>query len=182
MLSENIKNLRMKSGLSQEELAEKLHVVRQTVSKWEKALSVPDADMLLELCRVFGVSAGEMLGEQISPESETVESLSLKLQELNEQTAAVNRKNRILMRVGAGFLLFAAFCFLMGSVIWLYIISPILFSIMTAGQDVAVIGCADGPTSIYVAVNGSFRQAVSIMIAIVNIAAAALLIRKSRRS
>ena len=55
MLSENIKNLRMKSGLSQEELAEKLHVVRQTVSKWEKALSVPDADMLLELCRVFGV-------------------------------------------------------------------------------------------------------------------------------
>ena len=181
-MKSRIRELRKARKLSQEELAERLHVVRQTVSKWEKALSVPDADMLLELCKVFGVSAGQLLGEEIPPESETVESLSLKLQELNEQMAAVNRKNRILMRVGAGFLLFAAFCFLMGSVIWPYIISPILFSIMTAGQDVAAIGGADGPTSIYVAVNGSFRQAASIMIAIVNIAAAALLIRKSHRS
>ena len=42
MLNENIKNLRKAKGLSQEELAIKLHVVRQTLSKWENGLSVPD--------------------------------------------------------------------------------------------------------------------------------------------
>ena len=49
MLNENIKNLRKAKGLSQEELAVKLNVVRQTVSKWEKGLSVPDSNMLISL-------------------------------------------------------------------------------------------------------------------------------------
>ena len=49
MLSENIRTLRKARGLSQQELAERLHVVRQTVSKWEQGLSVPDAAMLVQL-------------------------------------------------------------------------------------------------------------------------------------
>lgn len=49
MLNENIKTIRKSKGLSQEELAVKLHVVRQTISKWEQGLSVPDADMLISL-------------------------------------------------------------------------------------------------------------------------------------
>ena len=52
MLSENLKNLRKAKGLSQEELAIKLNVVRQTVSKWEKGLSVPDSEMLIRLAEV----------------------------------------------------------------------------------------------------------------------------------
>ena len=51
MLNKNIKNLRKNKGLSQEELAIKLHVVRQTVSKWENGLSVPDSEMLIALAR-----------------------------------------------------------------------------------------------------------------------------------
>ena len=47
MLSDNIKRIRKSKGLSQEELAIKLNVVRQTVSKWENGLSVPDSDMLI---------------------------------------------------------------------------------------------------------------------------------------
>ena len=47
MLSDNIKRIRKSKGLSQEELAIKLNVVRQTVSKWENGLSVPDLDMLI---------------------------------------------------------------------------------------------------------------------------------------
>ena len=43
MLNENIRNLRKQKGLSQEELANRIHVVRQTVSKWESGLSVPDS-------------------------------------------------------------------------------------------------------------------------------------------
>ena len=56
MLSENLKTCRKAKGLSQEELAIKLHVVRQTVSKWEKGLSVPDADLLLALSEALVIN------------------------------------------------------------------------------------------------------------------------------
>ena len=49
MLSENIKTIRKSKGLFQEELAVKLNVVRQTISKWEQGLSVPDVDMLISI-------------------------------------------------------------------------------------------------------------------------------------
>ena len=49
MLNENIKALRKSKGLSQQELATKLNVVRQTISKWEQGLSVPDSDLLIAL-------------------------------------------------------------------------------------------------------------------------------------
>lgn len=49
MLKENIKSIRKLKGLSQEELAIKLNVVRQTISKWEQGLSVPDAEMLISI-------------------------------------------------------------------------------------------------------------------------------------
>ena len=62
MLSENIKTLRKARGLSQQELAERLHMVRQTVSKWEQGLSVPDAAMLVQLAECLEVSVEELLG------------------------------------------------------------------------------------------------------------------------
>lgn len=64
MLSENIKRLRAESGMSQEELAARLAVVRQTVSKWERGMSVPDADMVVRLAELFGVPVSELLGTQ----------------------------------------------------------------------------------------------------------------------
>ena len=57
MLKDTIKKLRTEQGLSQDELAERIHVVRQTVSKWERGTSVPDADSLVALARALGVSA-----------------------------------------------------------------------------------------------------------------------------
>ena len=56
MLNENIRNLRKAKGISQEELAIKLNVVRQTVSKWEKGLSVPDSSMLVLLAEELDTS------------------------------------------------------------------------------------------------------------------------------
>lgn len=53
MVSENIKALRKAKGLSQEELAARLNVVRQTVSKWEQGLSVPDADLSVQISAVL---------------------------------------------------------------------------------------------------------------------------------
>lgn len=61
MFSENLKTLRKQKGFSQEELAARLHVVRQTVSKWEKGQSVPDAGTLIRLAEVLEVSVSEQL-------------------------------------------------------------------------------------------------------------------------
>ena len=67
MINENIKHFRKEKGLNQEELAVKLHVVRQTVSKWENGLSVPDADVLIRLANVLGVSVSQLLGIETEP-------------------------------------------------------------------------------------------------------------------
>ena len=72
MLKENIKQLRKTKGLSQEELAIKLNVVRQTISKWEQGLSVPDAEMLISISEVFEIPVSTLLGENI-PESKVDE-------------------------------------------------------------------------------------------------------------
>ena len=67
MLSENLKNLRKAKGFSQEELAARLHVVRQTVSKWEKGRSVPDAELLVRLAEELDATLAELLGPQVPP-------------------------------------------------------------------------------------------------------------------
>lgn len=88
MLNENIKNLRKSKGLSQEELAVKLNVVRQTVSKWENGLSVPDSDMLILLAEELDTSVSVLLGESIKEQvSDDVKAISEKLEVINLQLA-----------------------------------------------------------------------------------------------
>lgn len=88
MLSENIKNLRTSKGLSQQELATQLNIVRQTLSKWENGLSVPDADMLIRLSNTFEVPVSSLLGETISEKkTDTIQSLANKLEIINLQLA-----------------------------------------------------------------------------------------------
>ncbi len=65
MLNENMKTIRTSKGLSQEELAIKLHVVRQTISKWENGLSVPDSDMLISLSEILETPVSTLLGETV---------------------------------------------------------------------------------------------------------------------
>ena len=65
MFNENIKKIRKEKGLSQEELAVKLNVVRQTISKWEKGLSVPDADLLISLSEILETPVSILLGKDI---------------------------------------------------------------------------------------------------------------------
>ena len=88
MLSENIRVLRKEKGMSQEELAEKLNVVRQTVSKWEQNLSVPDSEMLIKIAEVFDVSVGTILGEtvEIKDTKSELAEISQKLENLIENT------------------------------------------------------------------------------------------------
>lgn len=65
MFNENLRTLRKQKGLSQEELAERVHVVRQTISKWEKGLSVPDADLLIGIAEIFETSVSTLLGDTV---------------------------------------------------------------------------------------------------------------------
>lgn len=88
MLNENIKNLRRSKGLSQEELAIKLNVVRQTISKWENGLSVPDSNMLIALAEELDTSVSALLGETIQEyEADDIKEISEKLQVINLQLA-----------------------------------------------------------------------------------------------
>ena len=65
ILADKIITLRKKAGWSQEELAEKLGVTRQSVSKWEGAQSLPDMEKLLTLSRIFGVSTDVLLKDEM---------------------------------------------------------------------------------------------------------------------
>lgn len=98
MLNENIQALRKSKGLSQEELALKLNVVRQTVSKWERGLSVPDAEMLVAIGDVLDTPVSTLLGETVpASEPEGLQALSEKLEVLNDQFAgAQESKHRTL--------------------------------------------------------------------------------------
>ena len=88
MLSENIRAIRKSKGLSQEELAIKLNVVRQTISKWEQGLSVPDADMLISLSEAFETPVSTLLGETVmESEVDDLKAISEKLEIVNLQLA-----------------------------------------------------------------------------------------------
>lgn len=86
MLKDNIKSIRKAKGLSQEELAVKLNVVRQTISKWEQGLSVPDSEMLISISEVFETPVSTLLGENISEsKADELKAISEKLEVINLQ-------------------------------------------------------------------------------------------------
>ena len=109
MINENIKHFRKEKGLNQEELAVKLHVVRQTVSKWENGLSVPDADVLIRLADVLDVSVSQLLGIETEPNNH--QALADQLADLNEQLALKNQQERNRLQAGRkrGTILFLTF-------------------------------------------------------------------------
>ena len=88
MLNENMKAIRKSKGLSQQELAIKLNVVRQTISKWEQGLSVPDSDMLIAISEALETPVSTLLGETVTePKVDDLKALSEKLEIINLQLA-----------------------------------------------------------------------------------------------
>ncbi len=98
MLSENIRAVRKAKGLSQQELALKLNVVRQTVSKWEQNLSVPDADMLLALSRALDTPVSALLGDAAVTAENDLASIAAKLEVINLQLARRQESRRRALR------------------------------------------------------------------------------------
>lgn len=98
MLNENLKAIRKSKGLSQEELAIKLNVVRQTISKWEQGLSVPDSDMLISLSEALETPVSTLLGEAVTePEADDLKAISEKLEIINLQLARRRTTGRKLL-------------------------------------------------------------------------------------
>lgn len=119
MLKDTIKKLRTEQGLSQDELAERVHVVRQTVSKWERGTSVPDADSLVALARALGVSAAELLGESAMVEKKP-DDLAWETSLLDERIASESQRLDRLVRALKWALVGAAVMVLVfGLFIWL---------------------------------------------------------------
>ena len=99
MLSENIKTARKSKGLSQEELAVKLNVVRQTISKWEQGLSVPDSDMLIALSDALATPVSALLGEfVVRAEADDLKAIAEKLEIINLQLARQKAARRKTLR------------------------------------------------------------------------------------
>lgn len=91
MFQDNLKALRKKKDFTQEELAARLNVVRQTVSKWEKGLSVPDSELLIKLAEISEVPLSQLPGSKIEAE-EQPDALAEQLSRINEQLAIKNRR------------------------------------------------------------------------------------------
>lgn len=139
MLKENIKAIRKSKGYSQQELAIKLNIVRQTVSKWEQGLSVPDSDMLISLSEALETPVSTLLGETvIETEIDTLKAISEKLEVINLQLARRKTMRRKIIH-----------CSLITLCAIIVVVSAILFSLESSylGWDynepeTAVLGVA----------------------------------------
>ena len=125
MFQDNLKALRKKKGITQEELAARLNVVRQTVSKWEKGLSVPDSELLIKLAEILEVPVSRLLGSKIEAE-EQPDALAEQLSRINEQLAIKNRRAKRVWK---------AIAFIVGGIIAVYVLILILATVFTFSPD-----------------------------------------------
>ncbi len=109
MFNENLKAMRKAKGYTQEELAIKLNVVRQTVSKWEKGLSVPDADILEKIADVLETTVSTLLGQTVTDEIDK-NAVAEQLAKISEQLAIKNRRSRRIWKI-IGIVLFISVVF-----------------------------------------------------------------------
>ena len=132
ILTENLKTLRKAKGLSQEELAIRLNVVRQTISKWEKGLSVPDANLLIHIADIFEVSVSELLGARIENEEE-LNVVAEQLARINEQLAIKNRRARRIWKIIAIILVVIVLLYILAIVLFMF--NPNSITVETSGAN-----------------------------------------------
>lgn len=137
MLGENLRRMRERRGITQEELAERVHVVRQTVSKWEKGLSVPDADLLMAVAETLQVSVSDLIGID-AVQAKSIEELSVQAAVLNEQIDLQNRRmarmTTIAKRVIAACILAVVLVVGAGVAVWLA--APSSFTQITVEYEI----------------------------------------------
>lgn len=107
-LYEKIIKLRKSNGWSQEELAEKLDLSRQAISRWENGTALPDANNILQLSKIFGVTSDYLLNEDYSDDGD-IPCIKEAKKELDSKKDS-NRKLFIVSSVA----------FLLGAAVWLF--------------------------------------------------------------
>lgn len=122
MFHENLKTMRKAKGYTQEELAIKLNVVRQTVSKWEKGLSVPDANALSRIADVLDTDVSTLLGEEIIEETDK-NAVAQQLAKINEQLAMKNQRSKTIWKV-----IVVILCI----IVIFYILAIVVFSVISS--------------------------------------------------
>lgn len=126
MFHENLKTMRKAKGYTQEELAIKLNVVRQTVSKWEKGLSIPDADVLCKIADVLDTDVSTLLGEEIVEETDK-SAVAQQLAKISEQLAMKNQRSKTIWKV---------VCIILFVILVFYILAIVVFSVI-ASENIA---------------------------------------------
>lgn len=127
MLGENIARIRKEKGLTQEAFAEKIHVVRQTVSKWETGMAVPDADALCRIADALEVSVSQLLGRSEEEKPTDDKALANALAAINEQIARRNRNNERILGIVKK--VFIAVAILFALIVVMTILSVIVYSV-----------------------------------------------------
>lgn len=122
MFHENLKTMRKAKGYTQEELAIKLNVVRQTVSKWEKGLSVPDADVLCKIADVLDMDVSTLLGEEIVEETDK-SAVAQQLAKISEQLGMKNQHSKKIWKV---------VCIILFVILVFYILAIVVFSVIAS--------------------------------------------------
>ena len=117
-----LRETRMRKGYTQEELAIKLNVVRQTVSKWEKGLSVPDADVLCKIADVLDTDVSTLLGEEIVEETDK-SAVAQQLAKISEQLAMKNQRSKKIWKV---------VCIILFVILVFYILAIVVFSVIAS--------------------------------------------------
>ncbi len=135
ILADKIIDLRKKNGWSQEELAERLGVTRQSISKWEGAQSVPDMNRILAMSSLFGVSTDYLLKDELEPEQAApaaeVSSDDTPARKVSMEEANAFLETRIM---AAGWIaLGVALC----------ILSPVVLILLSAAQEYGLIAMSE---------------------------------------
>ena len=140
-LPERLIKLRKLAGLSQEEVADKLEVTRQTVSKWETGQSSPDLDKVLPLCSLYNVTPDELLHEGGTEEVEK-EMAKNNYERSEEQTERIVAKKKLIGILGGVMLYFVAIAFIMTSIA-VFRLNPVIasavFIMMLAAATLIII-------------------------------------------
>ncbi|MBE6540874.1 MAG: helix-turn-helix transcriptional regulator [Ruminococcaceae bacterium] len=171
MLSKNIRDFRIAKGLSQEELAIDLNVVRQTVSKWERGLSVPDSELLIRIAEELDTSVSVLLGETEGEEEITeIKEIAARLEVLNEQFALQNERRRKIIRgVLIAVIVVASILLIKEGIIHI----SIYYASKSIDEALGVIGGSAGPTQMVVATAdnnfGSIFAVIAIVLSVVGL-------------
>ena len=165
MLSDNIKRLRKEKGISQEELAEKLNVVRQTVSKWENGLSVPDAEMLIRIANALDTTVSILLNSTNTDFDSAMTAGEERLEIITNDVATQKEKRRKLWLIIFCFALIVSVILLVCSLVNLIYYKTVVNGIST---NMSIIGGYVGPTNIFViSKTGSLVFFISVLITVI---------------